>query len=63
MSDLNRFRYHDMLERYATKFSLDPDYVYKNVTFATMAVYLEKWTREGEKADIYTELERLMHAQ
>jgi hypothetical protein len=53
----------DLIEQYAVKFGLDPDWVFSNTKFGTLTTFIIKWKEEGEYQDRYFELERLMHAK
>jgi len=38
----------DLIDVYAQKFGLDPDYVYDNTSFETVISFLTKWKEEAE---------------
>lgn len=50
-----------MIDRYAQKFCLNPNEVFKNCTFDDVTVFLIKWSEEMQYADRYSELERQMN--
>lgn len=60
---LERFGMLDLIEAYAAKFGLDPDFVYKSSSFGTVTNFLIKWKEEGEYQDRYFEYDRLMNAK
>lgn len=52
-----------MIDRYAQKFSLDPNNVFKNATFDDVTGFLIKWNEEQGYQDRYMELERQMNTK
>jgi len=57
---LQAWAYHDMIDRFAQKYSQHPDNIFKNTTFDTITAFLCKWNDEGNVQDAYNELERQM---
>jgi hypothetical protein len=51
----------NLLETYAERFGLDPDYVYNNVSFDTVIMFHVKWKRERDFEERKNELERMMN--
>jgi hypothetical protein len=58
---LDGFRYLDIIDKFAQRYSLHPDSVYSSTSFGTVTNFLAKWFREGEVSDRWNELERMMN--
>jgi hypothetical protein len=54
---LDRWKYLDLIDIYASHYSLDPDLVYLK-SFRDVTVWLEKWVDDAEIRDRVTELEK-----
>lgn len=50
----------NLIEGYARAFSLDPDWVYENVSFDTIMLFQIKWKQEHEHKERYDDIERMM---
>lgn len=55
-------RHHDLnlIEAFAERFGLDPDYVYENKSFDTVILFNEKWKDQAEYQERYHAVERMM---
>lgn len=59
---LHQFKYHDMIDKFAQRFSQHPDQVYLHTSFSTISLFLHKWKEEMEADDRYHEIEKMIQA-
>lgn len=58
---MNGFGDVNLIEAYATRFGLDPDKVYTDVSFDSMIMFHVKWKREREYEERKEVIERMMN--
>lgn len=71
---LEPYKYHDMIDKFAQKYSIPPDSivmkhsnapafnVYQHVSFSSVSLFLCKWKEEMEADDRYHEIEKMIQA-
>lgn len=50
----------NLIEAFAERFGLDPDYVYENKSFDTVILFNQKWKDQAEYQERYHEIEKMM---
>ncbi len=53
---LNRYDDLDLIDGYASRFGLDPDWVFNNSAFSTVVEFAVKWKEESEYRDRFADV-------
>jgi hypothetical protein len=59
---LRPFEDLDYIDQYASRYGLDPDWVYDHTSFGTIMNFAVKWKEEAEYRDRFDEIWREIHA-
>ena len=62
VNELRPYKDLDLIDQYATRFALDPDWVFDNTRFDTLMEFCIKWKKEAEYRERFEDIWKEIHA-